>query len=126
MEDLLSRLGEPPFRARQIAEWKYRKLAGGYSDMRNLPAALQEELEREVPFSTVRPIDEAQAEDGCTTKLLFELADGQLIESVLMRHQEGPWESAERNTVCVSSQAGCKMACSFCATGHGGWARNLT
>ncbi|HEX6511082.1 MAG TPA: 23S rRNA (adenine(2503)-C(2))-methyltransferase RlmN [Chloroflexota bacterium] len=119
MIDLLRELGQPAFRARQIADWKFRKLAGGYGEMRNLPLELREHLERELPFSTLRATEQQQSADGQTTKLLFELQDGQLIESVLMRFED-------RNTVCVSSQAGCKMACSFCATGHGGWRRNLT
>jgi 23S rRNA (adenine2503-C2)-methyltransferase len=118
MIDLLRELGEPGFRARQIAEWKYRKLAAGYEDMRNVPVALREELQRRLPFSTLQPVDELRSEDGRTTKLLFRLDDGQLVESVLMRH-------LDRGTVCVSSQAGCKMRCSFCATGHGGWRRDL-
>jgi 23S rRNA (adenine2503-C2)-methyltransferase len=125
MIDLLRELGEPAFRQRQIADWKYRKLAAGYEDMRNVPLALREELERRLPFSTLQPVDELGSADGLTTKLLFRLHDGQLVESVLMR-QQGPHESAPRNTVCVSSQAGCKMRCSFCATGHGGWRRDLT
>ncbi len=125
MIDLLRELGEPEFRVRQIADWKYRKLAAGYQDMRNVPLALREELERRHPFSTLECVREVESADGRTTKFLFRLADGQLIESVLMR-QQGPHESAPRNTVCVSSQAGCKMRCSFCATGHGGWRRDLT
>jgi len=119
MIDLPRELGEPSFRARQIAEWKYRKLAAGYADMRTLPLALREELARRLPFSTLEPVQEIGSADAQTTKLLFRLEDGQLIESVLMRH-------LDRSTVCVSSQAGCKMRCSFCATGHGGWRRNLT
>jgi len=119
LRDILKDLGEAPFRARQIAGWKYRKLARDYDEMRNLPLALREELQRRRPLSTLKPIDEVQSTDGSTTKLLSQLDDGQLIESVLMRHED-------RNTVCVSSQAGCKMRCSFCATGHGGWRRDLT
>jgi len=119
MIDLLREMGELPFRARQIAEWKYRKLAAGYAEMRNLPLALREELARRLPFGTLESVNEVASGDGATTKLLFRLFDGQLIESVLMRH-------LDRNTICVSSQAGCKMRCSFCATGHGGWRRNLT
>jgi 23S rRNA (adenine2503-C2)-methyltransferase len=119
MIDLLRQLGEPAFRARQIADWKYRKLAAGWDDMRNVPLALREDLARRLPFSTLEPVRELSSADGRTTKLLFRLQDGQLIESVLMRQPE-------RSTVCVSSQAGCKMRCSFCATGHGGWRRNLS
>ena len=119
MIDLLQELGEPAFRARQIADWKYRKLAAGWDDMRNVPLALREDLARRLPFSTIEPVRELSSADGQTAKLLFRLHDGQLIESVLMRQPE-------RSTVCVSSQAGCKMGCSFCATGHGGWRRDLS
>jgi 23S rRNA (adenine2503-C2)-methyltransferase len=126
LAETLQRLGEPPFRVRQIADWKYRKLADSYNQMANLPLVLRKRLQQELPFSTVELVREAQSEDGWTSKGLFRLADGELIEAVLMRHQEGPHETSERNTVCVSSQAGCKMACSFCATGHGGWRRNLS
>lgn len=125
LTETLHELGEPEFRARQVANWKYRKLVGGYHDMRNLPLALREELERRLPFSSLDCVREIDSADGCTTKFLFRLHDGQLIESVLMRQQQGPHESGPRNTVCISSQAGCKMQCSFCATGHGGWRRDL-
>lgn len=122
---LLADWGEPDFRLRQIADWKYRKLAVGFEDMRNLPLPLRQRLAAEASFSTLDPIDEAQSADGATTKVLHQLDDGQLIEAVLMR-QRGAHEHAQRNTVCVSSQAGCKMRCSFCATGHGGWRRDLS
>ncbi|MBV8083414.1 MAG: 23S rRNA (adenine(2503)-C(2))-methyltransferase RlmN [Chloroflexi bacterium] len=124
LKDVLQAAGEPPFRLRQVLDWKYHKLASGYGDMRNIPLALRERLAREAPFARLRPVDEAWSTDRQTTKLLFALPDEQTIESVLMR-QHGAHEAAPRNTVCVSSQAGCKMACSFCATGHGGWRRNL-
>jgi 23S rRNA (adenine2503-C2)-methyltransferase len=124
LADVLQAAGEPPFRLRQVLAWKYRKLADGYADMHNISLALRQRLAREAPFTRLRLVDEAWSTDALTTKLLFALQDGQTIESVLMR-QHGAHEAAARNTVCVSSQAGCKMACSFCATGHGGWRRNL-
>ncbi|MHB8621723.1 MAG: 23S rRNA (adenine(2503)-C(2))-methyltransferase RlmN [Chloroflexota bacterium] len=117
--------GEPAFRVRQIADWKYRKLVGSYADMTNLPVALRERLEAERPLNAARPVGRQASADGRTTKLLFELADGERVEAVLMR-QRGAHETAVRNTVCVSSQAGCKMRCSFCATGLGGWRRDLS
>ncbi len=125
LANVLEQLGQPAFRARQIRQWKYQKLVAGYGDMANLPIALRRRLAGELPYGVLRPVDRMQTADGRTTKLLFELPDGQQIESVLMR-QKGAHEVATRNTVCVSSQAGCKMRCSFCATGHGGWRRNLT
>ncbi len=108
-----------------MREWKYRRLAAGYAEMGNLPAGLRQELGRTVPLSAVEPIQELRSDDGRTTKALLRLADNQLVEAVLMR-QQGLNEEAPRNTVCLSSQAGCKMRCSFCATGHGGWRRDLT
>jgi 23S rRNA (adenine2503-C2)-methyltransferase len=119
LTEVLQELGEPAFRARQVADWKYHKLASSYAEMRNLPLALRAELEKRLPLSTLTPVREQHSQDGQTTKLLSRLRDGQLIESVLMRH-------LDRNTICVSSQAGCKMRCSFCATGHGGWRCDLT
>ncbi|HLY66806.1 MAG TPA: radical SAM protein, partial [Chloroflexota bacterium] len=127
LSEQLQTWGEPAFRRRQVAEWKYRHLVRGYAEMRNLPLPLRQRLEREVPFSTLKPIHELASADGRTTKLLLQLRDGQLVESVLMRsYADGELQAASlRNTVCVSSQAGCKMRCSFCATGHGGWRRDL-
>ncbi|MDE3074735.1 MAG: 23S rRNA (adenine(2503)-C(2))-methyltransferase RlmN [Chloroflexota bacterium] len=124
LAELLAEWGEPGFRLRQIRQWKYRKLVDGYSQMTDLPASLRNRLESEAPFRASEVIRAATAADGQTVKVLLALQDGQQVESVLMR-QRGPHETAERNTVCVSSQAGCKMRCSFCATGHGGWQRDL-
>ena len=92
--------------------------------MHNVPRPLRQRLESEATFSAVTVLDERESCDAVTTKVLHQLSD-ELIESVLMR-QQGAHEHAQRNTVCVSSQAGCKMRCSFCATGHGGWRRDLS
>src|SRR5262249_20163199 len=125
LERRLTGWGQPRFRARQIAEWKYRRLAGDWDEMHNLPADLRAKLTAEVPFSSLRPVTSRHSADGRTTKTLFQLWDGQRIETVLMR-QRASDDVADRNTICVSSQAGCKMRCSFCATGHGGWRRDLS
>ncbi|MGH2469525.1 MAG: 23S rRNA (adenine(2503)-C(2))-methyltransferase RlmN, partial [Chloroflexota bacterium] len=120
---VLQAWGEPAYRARQISEWKGRRLAASFDEMHEVPRALRTRLEEAVRYWALEPVVEARSADGRTTKVLFALADGERIESVLMRQptRAGGW----RNTVCVSSQAGCKMRCSFCATGHGGWRRNL-
>ncbi|HUZ78579.1 MAG TPA: 23S rRNA (adenine(2503)-C(2))-methyltransferase RlmN [Chloroflexota bacterium] len=120
---VLEAWGEPAYRARQIGEWKERRLAASFDEMREVPRALRQRLDEAVRYWALEPLAEAQSADGLTTKMLFRLADGECIESVLMRQptSAGGW----RSTVCVSSQAGCKMRCSFCATGHGGWRRNL-
>jgi 23S rRNA (adenine2503-C2)-methyltransferase len=110
--------GEPAYRARQVWEWTARGVAS-YAEMTNLPAGLRAELAERVPFSSLRVVSEALARDG-TLKVLFETADGHPVEAVLMRYRDG------RRSVCVSSQSGCPLTCTFCATGQMRFGRNLT
>jgi 23S rRNA (adenine2503-C2)-methyltransferase len=110
--------GEPSFRARQVWEWAARG-AGSYDEMTNLPRELRDELASEVPYSTLRPVHEALARDG-TEKALFETGDGRPVEAVLMRYRDG------RRSLCLSSQSGCPLTCTFCATGRMRFGRNLT
>jgi 23S rRNA (adenine2503-C2)-methyltransferase len=110
--------GEPAFRARQVWRWAATG-AGGYAEMTDLPAALRARLEQEVPFSTLRLTREAHAADG-TVKALFHTHDDRAVEAVLMRYRDG------RRSVCVSSQSGCPLTCTFCATGRMRFGRNLT
>jgi 23S rRNA (adenine2503-C2)-methyltransferase len=111
--------GEPAFRSRQVWEWAARG-ASSYDEMTNLPAALRERLAAEVPFSTLEVRNEAHAKDG-TVKALFATAyDGRPVEAVLMRYRDG------RRSICVSSQSGCPLTCTFCATGQMKFGRNLT
>jgi len=117
LESALADRGEPAFRARQVWEWTARG-ASGYEEMTNLPAALRAELADAVPFSTLTVEDEAHAADG-TVKALFCTADGHPVEAVLMRYRDG------RRSVCVSSQSGCPLTCTFCATGAMRFGRNL-
>ena len=117
LDDTLAALDQPPFRARQVWEWTARG-ASGYEEMTNLPAALRAELADAVPFSTLTVEDEAYAADG-TVKALFRTADGHPVEAVLMRYRDG------RRSVCVSSQSGCPLTCTFCATGAMRFGRNL-
>ena len=117
LDDTLAALDQPPFRARQVWEWTARG-ASGYEEMTNLPAALRAELADAVPFSTLTVEDEAHAADG-TVKALFRTADGHPVEAVLMRYRDG------RRSVCVSSQSGCPLTCTFCATGAMRFGRNL-
>jgi 23S rRNA (adenine2503-C2)-methyltransferase len=110
--------GEPGYRVRQVWEWT----AGGatsYAAMTNVPAALRARLEEQVPFSSLEVVEQAQARDG-TVKTLFRTADGKPVEAVLMRYRDG------RRSVCVSSQSGCPLTCTFCATGQMTFGRNLT
>ncbi len=110
--------GQPSYRARQVWEWAARG-AASYDEMTNLPRALRDRLAERVPFSTLTVVDEAHARDG-TVKTLFHTADGRPVEAVLMRYRDG------RRSVCVSSQSGCPLTCTFCATGTMRFGRNLT
>ena len=116
LEQILS--DEPPYRARQVWEWTARG-AGSYAEMSNLPAALRARLEEHVPFSALEVAQEQVARDG-TVKTLFRTHDGHPVEAVLMRYHDG------RRSVCVSSQSGCPLTCTFCATGRMQFGRNLT
>ena len=114
----VAELGQPAYRARQVWEWTARG-APGYEAMTNLPESLRDVLAAEVPFSTLAVETEQQARDG-TVKTLFRTADGHPVEAVLMRYRDG------RRSVCVSSQSGCPLTCTFCATGQMAFGRNLT
>jgi 23S rRNA (adenine2503-C2)-methyltransferase len=118
LDDTLAAAGEPAFRARQVWSWAARG-AGGYEEMTDLPAALRERLSDAVPFSSLEVRHEAHAADG-TVKALFHTRDGRPVEAVLMRYRDG------RRSVCVSSQSGCPLTCTFCATGTMKFGRNLT
>ncbi|HEX5146340.1 MAG TPA: radical SAM protein, partial [Conexibacter sp.] len=114
----LAARGEPAFRARQVWEWMARG-ASGYDEMTNLPAALRSALTESVPLSSLVLEHEAHASDG-TVKALFSTADGRPVEAVLMRYRDG------RRSLCLSSQSGCPLTCTFCATGTMKFGRNLT
>jgi 23S rRNA (adenine2503-C2)-methyltransferase len=118
LEQRLAARGEPGFRARQVWEWAARG-AGSYGVMTNLPRELRERLSEELPFSSLRLVREALASDG-TEKALFMTADGRPLEAVLMRYRDG------RRSLCLSSQSGCPLTCTFCATGRMRFGRNLT
>jgi 23S rRNA (adenine2503-C2)-methyltransferase len=118
LERTLADAGEPGYRATQVWEWAARG-AAGYDAMSNLPKDLRARLESEVPFSTLRVDRTAKSDDG-TEKALFATADGRPIESVLMRFRD------RRRSICVSSQSGCPLTCTFCATGTMAFGRNLT
>jgi len=118
LDQTLAAAGEPAFRARQVWSWAARG-AGGYDEMTDLPARLRGELAAAVPFSTLRLEHEAHASDG-TVKALFATHDGRPLEAVLMRFRDG------RRSLCLSSQSGCPLTCTFCATGSMRFGRNLT
>ena len=109
---------EPKFRAEQVWSWVARG-AGSYDDMTNVPTELRTRLAASVPFSTLELAHEAHAKDG-TVKALFATADDRPVEAVLMRYRDG------RRSICVSSQSGCPLTCTFCATGAMRFGRNLS
>ncbi len=119
LKEYMLSISEPAFRAKQLYEWMHVRQAKGFDVMSNIPVALQKKLDGQCDYVCLKPVNvQVSAEDG-TTKYLWELSDGNLIESVLMRYHHG-------NSVCISSQAGCRMGCRFCASTLDGLARNLT
>ena len=118
LTEYITSLGQPKFRAKQLYEWMHVKLADGPDKMTNLPAVLRSHIEDECSYTSLNPVKiQVSKEDG-TAKYLFQLEDGNLIESVLMRYHHG-------NSVCISSQVGCRMGCKFCASTLDGLERNL-
>lgn len=111
-------IGEKSFRARQIYEWLHVKLVDDFSQMSNLSKALRETLTEKFEICTVSLVERQQSKLDGTNKFLFRLHDGNMVESVLMRYKHG-------NSVCISSQVGCRMGCRFCASTLDGLARNL-
>ena len=119
LQNLVIALDEPAFRARQIEQWLWQKGAFSFDEMTNLPASFREKLNESYEFQSIVADDIQYSRDG-TIKTRWKLFDGQLVESVLI-----PVEKDDRYTVCVSSQVGCSLGCSFCATGKMGYKRNL-
>jgi len=109
--------GEKPFRADQIFDWLYKKRVDNIEDMTNLPKHFRQTLLEQFTLSPLQTIIKQTSQDG-TIKFLFELSDGYSIETVLMRHEYG-------NSVCVTTQVGCRIGCTFCASTLGGLKRNL-
>ncbi len=119
LTQIITGLGEPAFRARQIWQWLYQHYATDFDEMTNLSKSLRQKL-GETAVIPILPVAFSQhSSDGQTKKVLFQLADGQTIETVLMRYEK-------RRTLCISTQAGCAMGCVFCATGQMGFFRNLS
>ncbi len=112
-------LGEKPFRAAQLYEWMHVRLADSWEEMSNLSKTFREMLTDRYPLTVLRVVREQTSRIDGTKKFLFSLPDGNLVESVWMRYRHG-------NSVCISSQVGCRMGCSFCASTIGGLERNLT
>jgi 23S rRNA (adenine2503-C2)-methyltransferase len=125
LEDWLGARGHPAYRARQLEAWIYQSLAADFDAMTNLPRGLRSQLTAEASIAGPCLRRELVSKDGRTRKVLLELADGRLIESVLMLYPASP-DGRARASVCVSTQAGCAYGCTFCATGQMGFDRHLT
>ena len=119
LKEKMTELSEKPFRAKQLYDWMHVKLAGDYDEMTNLSAAFRNRLKEEYPLTTLRVVREQTSAIDGTKKFLFALPDGNLVESVWMQYKHG-------NSVCISSQVGCRMGCRFCASTLDGLERGLT
>ena len=119
LKEEMLKLGEKPFRSKQIYSWIHEKLADSFDEMTNLSKALRDKLDREYEIRKVEIAAHQISREDPTEKFLFELEDGNMIESVLMKYNYG-------NSVCISSQVGCRMGCRFCASTIDGLERNLT
>ena len=119
LQSVVESLSEKKFRATQIFEWIHGKQAQDFSEMTNISNGLKEKLSDEYMIYTVSKARMQESKEDGTRKYLFELHDGEYVESVFMRYNHG-------NSVCVSSQVGCRMGCSFCASTLDGLVRNLT
>ena len=118
LEKVLISFGEKPYRAKQLYQWMHVKSARSYNEMTNLPKALREQLLRTYQYTILEPIQIQESKLDGTRKYLFRLPDNNMVESVLMKYHHG-------NTVCISSQVGCRMGCRFCASTLDGLERNL-
>ncbi|HJY64854.1 MAG TPA: 23S rRNA (adenine(2503)-C(2))-methyltransferase RlmN, partial [Ignavibacteria bacterium] len=126
LEEFIKNYGEPKYRAKQIYEWVYNKSISSFDDMNTLPKKLREQLKNEIEFTHLSPQIDLLSKDGWTRKILFNLParsaggpDMTQIETVLMGYNV-------RRTACISTQAGCGLGCTFCATGQGGLQRNIS
>ncbi len=118
LAETLKVLGLPAFRAKQLYEWLHVKLVADYEEMTNLSRDLRETLKQQYPLTVLREVDALHSGTDGTIKYLFRLMDDRVIESVLMKYHHG-------NSVCISSQVGCRMGCKFCASAIGGKERDL-
>lgn len=118
LKEEMESLGEKPFRAKQLYEWMHVKLAEGYEGMTNIPHNLADKCRERYVYTALKTVRIQESRLDGTRKYLFGLADGNLVESVWMRYKHG-------NSVCISSQVGCRMGCRFCASTLDGLERNL-
>lgn len=114
----LTAMGEKAFRAGQMYDWMHKRLAESFDEMTNLSQAMRSACKERFDYVTLKAVQVQESQIDGTKKFLFELPDGNLVESVWMKYHHG-------NSVCISSQVGCKMGCRFCASTLDGWERNL-
>ncbi|PKN94234.1 MAG: 23S rRNA (adenine(2503)-C(2))-methyltransferase RlmN [Chloroflexi bacterium HGW-Chloroflexi-6] len=119
LTNLVKEWGEPAFRAKQIWQGLYKNIWTQPEDFSNLPKSLREKMSANLRFNVLSPTLKLDSTDGQTRKTLFKLPDGRQIEAVLMRYER-------RRTLCISTQVGCAMGCTFCATGQMGFSRHLS
>ena len=118
LQKAMQEMGEKPFRAKQLYEWMHGKLAEGYEEMTNIPASLKEKCRQNFSYTALQKVQMQESKIDGTRKYLFALEDGNVVESVFMRYKHG-------NSVCISSQVGCRMGCRFCASTLDGLERCL-
>ena len=118
LQEQMQILSEKPYRAKQLYDWMHVKLARDYEEMSNLPKTLKEKCREHFSYTALNALKVQESAVDGTKKFLFALADGNVVESVWMRYKHG-------NSVCISSQVGCRMGCKFCASTLDGWERNL-
>ena len=114
----MQKMGEKPFRAAQVYKWLHQKRIQSFDEMSDISLALREKLANAFTFEHIRPVRILKSQTDGTEKLLYELSDGNHIETVLMSYEHG-------DSLCISTQAGCKMGCRFCASTIAGFKRNL-
>ncbi len=119
LQNFFESLGEKSFHAKQVYQWIHEKLANGFDEMTNLPKSLRDRLSAICSYTCLVPAEVLTSRIDGTQKYLFRLADGNVVESVLMKYKHG-------NSVCISTQVGCRMGCRFCASTLGGLTRQLT
>ncbi|MEO5952800.1 MAG: 23S rRNA (adenine(2503)-C(2))-methyltransferase RlmN, partial [Chloroflexia bacterium] len=116
---LMAELSEPAYRVNQVLHWLYKELVHTFDEMTNLPSSLRAKLSERLKIGSAELITQKVSSDSWTRKVLLKLRDGNTVEAVLMLYYD-------RATVCISSQVGCAMGCTFCATGQMGFTRNLS
>ncbi|MBM3125824.1 MAG: 23S rRNA (adenine(2503)-C(2))-methyltransferase RlmN [Chloroflexi bacterium] len=126
LERFFEELGEPKYRAAQVWQGMYQHFLDDASGYSNLPASLKRRLAETFDFAPLQPTLSQISSDRQTRKVLFDLKDGSRIETVLMNYDPVTFSGRKRRTLCISTQAGCAMGCTFCATGQMGFSRNLT